>query len=86
MRAYWQANPVAASAVPFPLGSPEYFSYYDHLRELNEPKEFSARLHEYSAFANRAVLDIGSGNGYVLSRYAAAGASTLRCGFDRDSC
>ena len=76
VRAYWQANPVAASAVPFPLGSPEYFSYYDHLRELNEPKEFSARLHEYSAFANRAVLDIGSGNGYVLSRYAAAGAST----------
>ena len=76
VRRFWQTHPVAASAVPFPLGTPEYFAYYDRLREENEPVELSAHLHEYDRFAGRSVLDVGSGNGYVLSRYAAAGAAT----------
>ena len=76
VRRFWQANPVAASAIPFPLGTPEYFSYYDRLRQENESVAFSAELHEYDRFAGRSVLDVGSGNGYVLSRYAAAGADT----------
>jgi len=80
VRRYWEQNPVAANAVPYPLGTREYFAYYDALREANEPPAFSARLHEYAGFAGRRVLDIGSGNGYVLSRYAAAGARV--CGVD----
>jgi SAM-dependent methyltransferase len=74
VRAYWEANPLSASAIPHPLGSGEYFEYYDRLREANESVEFSARLHEYRDFARRRVLDVGCGNGYVLSRYALAGA------------
>lgn len=74
VRGYWERNPVAAKSVPYPLGTPEYFAYYDRLREANEPLPFSAALHEYEAFAGRRVLDIGSGNGYVLSKYAVAGA------------
>jgi SAM-dependent methyltransferase len=80
VRRYWDRNPVAASAIPHPLGSVEYFAYYDALREANEPPAFSTRLHEYAAFAGRRVLDVGSGNGYVLSRYASAGARV--CGVD----
>jgi SAM-dependent methyltransferase len=80
VRRYWERNPVAANAIPHVLGTPEYFDYYDALREANEPPAFSARLHEYAAFAGRRVLDIGSGNGYVLSRYASAGAQV--CGVD----
>src|SRR3954468_1105314 len=80
VRRYWQRNPVAANAIPHALGTPEYFAYYDALREANEPPAFSARLHEYAAFAGRRVLDIGSGNGYVLSRYALSGARV--CGVD----
>ena len=80
VRRFWERNPVAASAVPHPLGSPEYFAYYDALREQNESVEFSEALHEYRHFAGKRVLDVGSGNGYVLSRYAAAGART--CGVD----
>ena len=76
VRRFWQAHPVAAEAVPFPLGTREYFEYYDRLREANEPIPFSATLHEYERFAGKTVLDVGSGNGYVLSRYAAAGAIT----------
>jgi len=76
VRSYWEAHPLCAEAVPFPLGTPEYFDYYDRLREANESVEFSASLHEYSAFAGKRVLDVGCGNGYVLSRYARAGAET----------
>jgi ubiquinone/menaquinone biosynthesis C-methylase UbiE len=74
VRRFWERNPVAASAVPYPLGTPQYFSYYDTLREANEPPAFSRALHEYAAYTGKRVLDVGSGNGYVLSRYAAAGA------------
>ena len=74
VKAFWEANPVAAAAVPYPLGTPEYFTHYDGLREANESREFSARLHEYDAFAGKSVLDVGCGNGYVLANYARAGA------------
>ena len=80
VKKYWEANPLCASEIPFPLGTADYFKYYDALRESNEPRPFSERLHEYQHFAGKRVLDIGSGNGYVLSRYAAAGAGT--CGID----
>jgi SAM-dependent methyltransferase len=74
VRQYWERNPVAANAVPYVLGTPEYFAFYDRLREANETPAFSSALHEYAAFRDKSVLDIGSGNGYVLSRYAASGA------------
>lgn len=74
VRAYWEAHPVAAASVDWPLGSPEFFAAYDLLREQNENIEFSNRLHEFERFKGRMVLDVGCGNGYVLSRYAAMGA------------
>jgi len=74
VQAFWQRNPLCASAVPHELGSREYFTYYDGLREHNESPAFSAQLHEYADFAGKRVLDVGCGNGYVLQRYAEAGA------------
>ena len=74
VRSFWEAHPVAAAAVPHAPGTPGFFDYYDRLREANESAEFSARLHEYADFSGRRVLDVGCGNGYVLSRYARAGA------------
>ena len=80
VRRFWEANPVAARSVPYPIGTPEYFAYYDRLREETESVEFSAALHEYAAFRGKQVLDVGCGNGYVLSRYAQQGARV--CGID----
>jgi ubiquinone/menaquinone biosynthesis C-methylase UbiE len=74
VRAFWEAHPLCASAIPHPPGSAEFFRDYDALREVNESVAYSESLHEYSAFRGRDVLDVGAGNGYVLSRYAAAGA------------
>jgi 2-polyprenyl-3-methyl-5-hydroxy-6-metoxy-1,4-benzoquinol methylase len=74
VREFWEAHPVAAAAIPYSLGTPEYFRYYDRLRETNESVEFSYALHEYLRFAGRSVLDVGCGNGYVLSKYAREGA------------
>jgi SAM-dependent methyltransferase len=73
-KSFWEANPVAAAAVPYPLGTADYFAHYDRLREANESVEFSAKLHEYTEFAGKKVLDVGCGNGYVLANYARAGA------------
>jgi len=74
VRSFWEANPLCASAIPYPLGTKEYFKYYDSLREANESLEFSYWLHEYKDFSGKKVLAVGSGNGYVLSKYAQEGA------------
>lgn len=74
VKKYWESNPVAAAAVPYEPGTREFFQYYDLLREEVEPVAFSYALHEYADFKGKKVLDVGCGNGYVLSRYAREGA------------
>jgi SAM-dependent methyltransferase len=80
VRAFWEDNPVAAAAVPFEPGTEEWYECYDRLREANEPVDVSYRIHEFRDFASKRVLDVGCGNGYVLSHFAAEGAET--CGID----
>jgi len=77
VRSFWEENPLCAGINPHPLGSKEYFAYYDCLREANESVEFSRRVHEYDNFPGKKVLDVGCGNGYVLSRYAREKARTF---------
>lgn len=76
VRSFWDANPLCANEIPHELGTREYFNYYDPMREAIESVEFSYELHEYKAFKGKKVLDVGSGNGYVLSKYAKEGAET----------
>ena len=76
VKAFWDKNPVAAAAIPAALGTAEYFSAFDALRESGdcEPCAFSEAIHGYSKAAGLKVLDVGCGNGYVLCQYARNGA------------
>jgi ubiquinone/menaquinone biosynthesis C-methylase UbiE len=77
VRSFWDTNPVCAASIPHPIGSPEYFVEFDRLREDNEPPAFFERVHECSQMRGKKVLDVGCGNGFVLSRYARAGAEVF---------
>lgn len=76
VRRFWQENPVAAAGIAAEPGSREFFRTFDAMREAGdcEPYELSNRIHGYSESSAAHVLDVGCGNGYVLSRYARAGA------------
>lgn len=76
VRSFWEQHPVGAAAIPHDLGSAEYFHAFDALREADgcEPFHISEGIHGYSSSRGLNVLDVGCGNGYVLSRYARHGA------------
>ena len=74
---YWQDKPLCVEGNPYELGTPEFFKYYDSEREVIEPISYSYKLHEYLNFKDKKVLDVGCGNGYVLSKYATEGAEVF---------
>jgi SAM-dependent methyltransferase len=74
---FWEANPLCSHIIPHALGSEDFFRAYDAEREAIESPARSAEIHEYRSFAGKRVLDVGSGNGYVLSRYALVGAEVF---------
>ena len=76
VRDFWEHNPVAAAGIAATPGSAEFFAAFDAIREADdcEPSDYSNRIHGYATAAGKRVLDIGCGNGYVLSHYARNGA------------
>lgn len=73
---FWEKNPVCAKDNPHPLGSLAYFEYFDRLRNELEPPAFANSFYEFDQFSGKKILDVGCGNGWVLSHYAAHGAQT----------
>ena len=76
VRAFWERSPLASADISAEPGTPEFFAAFDALREAEdcEPPWLQERVYHLTNGAGKRVLDIGCGNGYVLSRYAAAGA------------
>lgn len=70
---------MAAQGIDAEPGSRAFFQAFDALRESEEcePYDFSNRIHGYEASSGLRVLDVGCGNGYVLSRYAMHGAEVF---------
>lgn len=77
VRSFWDQNPLCATNIPYPLGSREYFEYFDAMRERIDSPVEAMRIHDFSAFGGKKVLEVGCGNGYVLSRYAQHGADVF---------
>ena len=76
VRRFWDANPVAAEGIAAEPGTGEFYARFDAIREAEdcEPYGYSNLIHGYEASGSKRILDIGCGNGYVLSRYARHGA------------
>lgn len=74
VRSFWEANPVCAKDIPFEIGSPAYFARFDRLRGAIEDAAFGREYYQFENYRGRRVLDVGSGNGYILSHYASHGA------------
>ena len=77
VRSFWNANPLCVAGNPHEPGSADFFDFYNAERESIESIPFSYALHEYRDFIGKKVLDVGSGNGYVLSKYASEGADVF---------
>lgn len=77
IRFFWEANPVGQSDIPA-AGTPyDHFRAFDNLRESAdvEPYAIACAVHGFADAAGKRVLDLGCGNGYVLSHYARHGAA-----------
>lgn len=72
VRSFWNENPVAAEGIDFAPGTPEFYDRFDAIREADdcEPYSYSDLIHGYTSATGKRILDVGCGNGYVLSRYA----------------
>ena len=77
VREFWEANPVAAASIVARPGTPEFFESFDHLRQEIEPREVEETVYAFDAFPGKTVLEVGCGNGYLLSRYARHGARSF---------
>ncbi|MDB9891239.1 class I SAM-dependent methyltransferase [Alphaproteobacteria bacterium] len=76
VRNFWEDNPVAASGIAAEPGTKDFYARFDTIREADdcEPYAYSNLIHGYSTSKDKKVLDVGCGNGYVLSRYGFEGA------------
>ncbi len=74
VRAFWEGHPVAAASIHAEPGAPEFYAAFDRLRNDIEPEALQEQVYRYADFYRKVVLEVGCGNGYLLSRYARHGA------------
>ncbi len=77
VREFWERNPVAAAAIRQYPGTAEFFTAFEALRQAVEPRAVQEEIYRFGCFAGKAVLEVGCGNGYLLSQYARHGARSF---------
>lgn len=73
VKAFWEQNPLGNFESPFELGSREFFEWHEKVRYEDEGR-FARHLYEFDRHINEKVLDIGCGNGWLVTNFARNGA------------
>lgn len=71
---YWDNNPLGTLESPFAAGTKEFYDWHTRVRDYDEG-EFTQSMHEFDCHAGEKVLDIGCGNGWLVSNFARNGAN-----------
>lgn len=71
---FWEQNPLAAAGIAAEPGTAEFYANFNRVREDLEPTDFQDAFYRFEDFRGKRVCEVGCGNGYLLSRYAAHGA------------
>ncbi len=74
---FWEDNPVAAAGIPHTPGSDEFYKAFEEAREIVEPGWLQKKVYKFHDYPGKRVLDVGCGNGFVLSRYARGGGPRM---------
>jgi 2-polyprenyl-3-methyl-5-hydroxy-6-metoxy-1,4-benzoquinol methylase len=73
VKKFWEEHPLLGYELPYEPGSQEFFDAYDRIRETVEFKHCFHLLHRTPAVRGEKILDVGCGNGWLLSQYAPLG-------------
>jgi SAM-dependent methyltransferase len=76
VKSFWEEHPLLGYELPYEPGSPEFFVEYDKIREDEEFKYCFHLLGLKPELKGKDILDVGCGNGWLLSKYAAFGLNT----------
>lgn len=79
VKCFWEENPLCSGSIRYELGTKEFFEEFDEARKGIEPFDIQKKVYEFDRFRNKKVLDVGCGNGWVLSGYAKGGAMVTGC-------
>ncbi|MBT3433290.1 MAG: class I SAM-dependent methyltransferase [Nitrospinaceae bacterium] len=82
---FWEKNPVASAGISHEPGTEEFYLAFEEAREEVEPTWLRDKVYGFSEYSSKRVLDIGCGNGYVLSKYARGGADVWGIDLTRKS-
>lgn len=74
VKRFWEKHPLLSSFIPHPLGSKEFFEAFDCERERIEPLSIQSQVYDFKSGKNKTILDVGCGNGWVLSNFFREGA------------
>lgn len=77
IRGFWENNLLCAHLIEQDPGSIDFFEIYDRMREEIDPEDFIEEWLSPSKSAGQTVLDIGCGNGYIMSKFARSGAQVF---------